>query len=142
MLDDIDKSILQALRKEGRLSMARLAERVGVGRATVYNRVDRLSAEGVIDGFTVRVNPAKVGLTVAALVTVQIKQHAWRRLRHEFASIPEVEYVALTAGEFDMVMLVRASSMEALRDVVLERLQTMPDVLSTRTLFVLDEVRP
>jgi DNA-binding Lrp family transcriptional regulator len=70
---------------------------------------------------------------------MDIDQHAWRSVENEVMNLPGVEFVALTTGTFDVVVLVRAADMETLRDVVLERLQSMPAVRSTQTSFVLEE---
>lgn len=139
-LDAVDRRIVAELVADGRLSMRDLAGRVGVSRANVYARVDRLHGDGVIEGYSARVRPQALGLGVAAIVIVGVVQNGWRSLRAKLeASFAEVEYVALTSGEFDMLLLVRCDSIETLRDVVLERLHTTPEVRSTRTLFILDE---
>jgi DNA-binding Lrp family transcriptional regulator len=140
-LDEIDERLLAVLRDDGRISMSALAQQVGIARATAYTRVERLVSSGVIARFTVDVDPARLGRAITALITVRIEQHAWRELKAQFAAMPEVEYVALTTGDFDMMLIVRAASTDVLRDVVLVRLQAMPQVRSTRTIFVLDEIR-
>ncbi|MBA2609435.1 MAG: Lrp/AsnC ligand binding domain-containing protein [Actinobacteria bacterium] len=71
---------------------------------------------------------------------IDIDQHAWRSIADRLVQLPGVEYVALTTGTFDLIMLVRAADMETLRDVVLEELQSMPEVRSTQTSFVLEEL--
>jgi DNA-binding Lrp family transcriptional regulator len=69
-----------------------------------------------------------------------VRQPDWRALRNELVEMPEVEYCALTTGTHDALILVRATDVETLRDVVLERLQGLPMVQGTQTIFVLDEV--
>jgi DNA-binding Lrp family transcriptional regulator len=138
-LDDVDRTIIDQLRHDGRLSVRELAERVGVGRATAYARLARLQADGVITGFTARIDRRRTGMTVTALVTLEIEQHSWRPVRDAVARIPQVEYVALTTGEFDILLLVRCPDVATLRDVVLVELQSMEQVRTTRTIFVLDE---
>lgn len=139
VLDDIDRGIVAALIDDGRLSVNELASRVGVSRATAYSRLDRLRSEGVITGFTATVDPAKLGLGVAALILVNVEQNEWRAARDELLHLPGVEYLAFTSGGFDMVALVRVASIEALRDVVLDHLHGATHVRSTQTVFVLDE---
>jgi DNA-binding Lrp family transcriptional regulator len=141
-LDPIDRRMVEALHVDGRVSVTELAERVQISRANAYSRFERLEHEGVIDGFGARIDPRRVGLDIAALITITAEQHAWRGLREELLAMPEVDYFALTTGEFDMVVLVRAPDVETLRDVVLVRLQNMPDIKATRTILVLDEVMP
>jgi DNA-binding Lrp family transcriptional regulator len=142
MVDEIDRRVVDELRADGRVSITELAERVGISRANAYARFERLRADGVITGFTARVDPRRLGLGIAALITITAEQHAWRDLRDVMLAMPEIDYFALTTGEFDMVLLVRAPDVETLRDVVLVRLQNLPDVNATRTILVLDEEIP
>jgi DNA-binding Lrp family transcriptional regulator len=123
------------------MSVNALADRVGVSRATAYARLDRLVQDGVITGFRATVDPAKVGLPIAALILVNVQQHSWQAARDELLSLPGLEYLAFTSGDFDMVLLVRVPDVVALRDVVLVRLHGSPHVRSTQTIFVLDEER-
>ena len=140
-LDETDRRILRELVADGRLSVNALAERASVSRATAYGRMKRLTDEGVITRFSAVVDPAKVGLAIAALILVNVEQHNWRTARDELAALPGLEYLAFTSGGFDMVLLVRVPDVVALRDVVLVRLQGSPHVRSTQTIFVLDETR-
>jgi DNA-binding Lrp family transcriptional regulator len=138
-LDAIDRKIVDVLRRDARLSVSELATQANVSRANAYNRLGRLTADGVIQRFTVDVDHRALGDAITALILMDIDQHAWRTVESEVMALPGVEFVALTTGTFDVVVLVRAADMETLRDVVLERLQSMPAVRSTQTSFVLEE---
>lgn len=140
-IDDVDRALIDALVADGRTSLTDLADHVNVSRSTVHARMQRLRDDGVISGFTATVDPAVLGLGVGALVFLDVEQHDWRGLRDELVALPGVEYLAMCAGRFDMVMIVRAESIAALRDVLLERIQRMPDVKSTETVLILDEIR-
>lgn len=140
-LDETDVAIVAALVDDGRLSVNELARQVNVSRATAYARLDRLRANGVITGFTAVVDQAKLGLPLAALLLLNVDQHSWRELSEELRHLPGFEYLALTSGEFDMVLLVRVPDIAALRDVVLVKLTAMAQIRTTRTVFVLDELR-
>lgn len=140
-IDDVDRALIEALIADGRMSLTDLADQVNVSRSTVHARMQRLRDDGVISGFTATVDPHVLGFGVSALVFLDVEQHDWRGLRDELAALPGVEYLAMCAGRFDMVMLVRAESIAALRDVLLERIQRMPDVSSTETVLILDEIR-
>lgn len=141
LTDDLDRRLLALLHDDGRLSVNELAHRADISRANAYSRLQRLRDTGVIEGFTVRVDPHKVGMDVAALVLVGIEQRSWRDMAAEVLALPGVEYLAFTTGGFDFVLLVRVPDVETLRDVVLEGLQSMPGVRSTQTIFILDEFR-
>jgi DNA-binding Lrp family transcriptional regulator len=141
-VDAIDRSLLNELRIDGRVSITELAQRVGISRASAYSRFERLRAEEIVTGFGAHIDPRRIGLEIAALVTVTAEQHSWRDLRDQMIAMPEVDYIALTTGEFDMVLLVRTPDVETLRDVVLVRLQNMREIRATRTILVLDEEIP
>lgn len=139
IVDDTDREILKALRTDARMPIAEVARRVNVSRANAYARIERLTSSGVIAGYQVRVDPRAIGLEVTALIFLTVEQQHWRTVRDKLIEIPEVEFVALSAGDFDFVVLVRASHTDELRDVILERFMAMPDIKGTRTAFLLDD---
>ncbi len=139
-LDPTDRRLLEVLADDARISVAALAERAGISRAATYTRLDNLRETGVIEGYSVRVNPARVGLGITALVLISGRQPAWRSLRRRLVSMPEVEYCAFTTGEYDALLVVRVPDVETLRDVVLERLQASEEIRATQTIFVLEEL--
>jgi DNA-binding Lrp family transcriptional regulator len=139
-LDQTDHRLIDELRRDGRLSMRALAERVHISRAGCYARVERLRREGVITGFTAVVDPRRLGPSLSAHIYLRISQHAWKDVRHELARITEIEHGQLVTGENDIVLFVRTRDAESLRALVLDRLQTMDGVLSTHTVLVFDEL--
>jgi len=141
-LDDIDLGILAALRADGRLSMRALAAQLHISRASAYARVERLEASRVITGYTATVDPRRCGYGLSAYVFLKIAQQSWKTVRRKVLSIPEVDHAALVSGEHDIMLLVRTRDAAALRDVVLTRLQGMPEVASTQTVLVFDEMSP
>lgn len=138
-LDDIDRRIIRLLQADGRMSVRQLAQQVHVSRSGVYARLSRLLADGVIRGFGARVEPERAGFGTSAYITLQIEQNSWRSVRDKLWRLPEVEHMALVSGDFDVVLLVRTANNRALRDLVFQRIQSMPEVRSTRTLLVFDE---
>ncbi len=141
-LDQIDLEILAALKDDSRISMTELAESVRVSRANAHARLTRLRQEHVIRRFTIDVDPAKVGLPTAALIAIKMDFHEWRNIWREVEKMPEVAYQALTTGDHDFLLVIRASSVETIRDVILERLNSIPGIQSTTTALLLDESGP
>ena len=131
--------MIDELRADGRASVPALAEQLGIGRATAYSRFDRLVDDGVIQRFTAIVDPATLGLDVAALIMVNVRQGEWRAAQTQLAALPAVEWVGLATGEFDIVLLVRCEDLHRLRDVVLVELHAVPAVVSAQTVGLLDE---
>jgi DNA-binding Lrp family transcriptional regulator len=140
-IDGVDRAMIAALVQDARISLTDLAETVNVSRSTAHTRMQRLRDANIITGFTASVDPQAVGLGVAAAVFIDIEQHDWRTLRAELAAIPGVEYLAMCAGRFDLMLIARAENIAALRDVLLEQIQRIQGVRSTETVVILDEVR-
>ena len=138
-LDEVDRRIVAALRADGRLSMRALASTLHISRASVYSRVERLEREKVITGYTATVDREKCGLALSAYVYLSVKQQSWKALRRKVLSIAEVDHAALVSGEHDMVLLVRAPDAATLRDLVLNKLQDMPEVQGTQTVLIFEE---
>jgi DNA-binding Lrp family transcriptional regulator len=139
-LDDVDQRVVETLRQDGRISVHELAARVNVSRATAYQRLARLRDAGVIRRFTVDVDHRQLGWPIAALVLVNVIQHSWREVGDHLRRLPGVDWLALSTGSFDYVLLVRAQDVDHLRDVILDGVQSISGVQSAQTLLLLDEL--
>ena len=142
MLDDTDRRILAELAADGRLSMRSLAETLHISRANAYSRVARLEAAGVIRGYHADVDPVATGLTTTAYVTLNLQQANWREVLGRLRALPGVVHIGLVGGEFDVILLVRAADNAGLRKLVLDEIQGMAGVVSTRTLLLFEESAP
>jgi DNA-binding Lrp family transcriptional regulator len=120
--------------------MRALAQELHISRAATYTRVQRLESAGVITGYTATIDPERYGHGVSAYVYLKIAQRTWKPLRDRLVQISQVEHAALVSGGTDIVLLVRARDVRELRDLVLERLHTMPEVISTETVMIFDEI--
>jgi DNA-binding Lrp family transcriptional regulator len=138
-LDDVDRRILGELASDGRISIRALAEEVHISRANAYARVNQLLADGVITGFSARLDPERAGLGTSAYVMLTIQQNTWREVAAALAELPYVEHYAMVGGDFDVLTLVRAPDNAALRHIVLERMQGIEGVRGTRTWLIFDE---
>ncbi|MFF9196532.1 Lrp/AsnC family transcriptional regulator [Streptomyces sp. NPDC014779] len=138
-LDAVDRDILRLLQADGRASVRSVAERVHVSRANAYARINRLIDDGVIRGFGARVNHERAGHGASAYITLKIVQNSWRTVREQLQALPGAAHIALVSGDFDVLLLVHTPDNRTLRELVLTRLQAIPEVLSTRTLLVFEE---
>lgn len=139
-LDAVNVKILEILREDGRISMSALADRVNVSRASVYNRVEQMTASGVIVGFSAVVDPGRVGLEVCAQVFVTVHPQSWHRFREGVLEMAEVEYCCVTTGEHDAMLIVRAVDIGGVHDFVTGVVAARPEVKSVVSVVVLDEV--
>ncbi|MFF2075076.1 Lrp/AsnC family transcriptional regulator [Kitasatospora sp. NPDC058162] len=138
-LDRVDRAILRLLQQDGRASIRSVAERVHVSRANAYARISRMVEDGIIRGFTARVDHERAGQGASAYITLKIVQNSWRTVREQLLSLPGVAHIALVGGDFDVLLLVHTADNHALRDLVLNRIQSIPQVLGTQTMLVFEE---
>lgn len=139
-LDACDRQILSELIRDARMSIRSLGENVHISRANAYARVNRLVASGVIKGFSARISHEQAGLGTSAYVSLSIEQNSWREVSTHLAELPYVEHVWMLGADFDALVLVRAPDNAALRELVIDRIQSIPSVRTTRTWLVFDEL--
>ena len=137
--DAVDRAIIDVLRRDARTSMTAVAEAVHISRAGAHARVKRLTDAGIITGYSVRTDPVLLGHHASAYVMMAIEQATWQDVRDRLTAIEEVEHMALVGGEFDVMLLVRARDARDLRRIVLEDIQAIPSVRSTRTTLIFED---
>jgi Lrp/AsnC family leucine-responsive transcriptional regulator len=144
-LDAIDRRILRALQRDGRLPVVALAEQVGLSATPCQRRVKRLEEAGVIARYAAMVDPARVGLPLQAFVSVALSSHAEEVVEgfhRALAARPEVLAAYATSGEMDYLLHVLAADFEAYAEFALKALLRMPGVKETRSSFVLSALKP
>jgi DNA-binding Lrp family transcriptional regulator len=141
-VDEVDAAMVRLLQADSRLSIRALAEQLGISRANAYVRFNRLVDSEVIRGFTIDVDHAALGLQTSAYVEISMEQNAWRSVSAALSQIDAVKYVCLLGGAFDALVLIRTCDNHSLRDVILDELQGIEGITSTRTLLIFEEVRP
>ncbi|MGW8813044.1 Lrp/AsnC family transcriptional regulator [Gordonia terrae] len=138
MLDETDKAIIQLLREDGRRTVRDIAGRVGLTIAPVKRRIDKLEEEGVITGYTARVDPARVDGELEAIVELRVMGNL--DLHHILDisdRIPEIIEVLTLAGDPDALARVRAANIQDLQRVV-NRIRNSGKVTGTKTQVVLN----
>jgi len=143
-LDRIDRKILQALQIDGRISNLKLAESVALSATAVLARVQRLSKDGVITGYEVRLDADKLGLGLMVFVEVLLDKTTPGVLDAFKAAVqgyPEIMECHMVAGGFDYLLKTRMADMNAYREFAGSVLWQLPGVRETRTYAVMEEVK-
>lgn len=139
-LDAVDRRILRALQRDGRLTTAELAEEVGLSPTPVWRRVKRLEEAGVIQGYRAVVDPTALGLTETIFVQVTVDRHS-RDLQLQFAAavaeMPEVLTAHFIAGASDFLLRVVAGDKADYYDLLVEKLYQLPGVHDVRSTFAM-----
>jgi len=134
-LDDVSKAIIEQLQQDGRRSYAAIGKVVGLSEAAVRQRVQRLIDGGVMQVVAVT-DPLELGFARQAMVGVRVTGRL-EPVADAIAEIPEVDYVVITAGSFDLLVEVVAESDEHLLEVISGRIRDIEGVLSTETFMYL-----
>jgi len=143
-LDRFDQAILTELARDGRISITELARRIGLSKSPTQARLRRLEDTAVIRGYTVLVDPIRLGLDHVAFVEVRLtdtREAALAAFNDAVTAIPEVEQVHLIAGNFDYLLKVRTRDMRAYRMVLAEKISTLPHVANTSTYVAMQAVK-
>jgi DNA-binding Lrp family transcriptional regulator len=143
-LDEIDRRILAALHADARISNSALADAVGIAPSTCHGRVRRLQELGVIRGFYTDIDPAAIGLSLQAMISVSLQANARGRIRNFIQQIrrkPQVMDVYFLAGADDFIIHVAARDTDDLRSFVVENLNADGDVAGTQTSLIFEHLR-
>lgn len=136
-LDPTDQEILVLLEQNARRTMGDIAERVALSTSAVKRRIDRMEETGVITGYSVVVDQAKVGRSIQAFTEVRFAGTAdMEEIRMAAIRLPEVQAVFTTAGDPDALVWLRVPDVERLGQVI-EQLRRSGRVTGTKTLIVL-----
>jgi DNA-binding Lrp family transcriptional regulator len=103
MADDLDRRLIALLRADSRTPAAALAAKLRVSRGTVQNRIARLVAQGVIQGFTVKTRPELEANRVRAIMTIAIEGERSGAVVQALRGFPEVDAIHTTNGRWDLV---------------------------------------
>jgi DNA-binding Lrp family transcriptional regulator len=138
-LSDLDRRLLAALREDGRAPVAGLARRLGVTRATVTSHLDRLVADDVIVGFTVRVRDEAAAGGVRAVSLVEVEGRSTDDVIRRLRGFPEIESMHSTNGAWDLVAEHRTPDLVTF-DRLLNRIRSVPGVINSQTSLLLTSV--
>ncbi len=138
-LDELDQRLLSALRADGREPVATLARRLGVTRATVNSRLDRLVQSGTVLGFTVRVREENDPRFVRAISLIEVEGRTTDDVIRKLRGFPEIHSLHTTNGGWDLVAEVRTTSLGNF-DRVLGQIRAVDGVVNSETSLLLTSV--
>jgi DNA-binding Lrp family transcriptional regulator len=134
-MDDVDRQILDALRRDARTPYTEIANDIGVSEGTVRNRVDQLVEDGVIERFTVSTSTGNVKAMIEIGVAMDVDTH---EVGDRMVAWDEVDFVWQVSGEDDIVLVVDAADTGGVNDLM-RRAREQEEVVSTKTRLILDE---
>jgi Lrp/AsnC family transcriptional regulator for asnA, asnC and gidA len=139
-IDKLDKKILSILSQNARMPFKDVAAECGVSRAAIHQRVQRLIEEGVITGSGYYVNPKSLGYRTCTYVGITLERGSmYKEVIEKVAKIPEIVECHFTTGPYTMLIKLYARDNEQLMDLLNNKLQAIPGVVSTETLISLEQ---
>lgn len=144
-MDDIrlaanDFKIMSCLQKDPRSSVARIAGLLGMPESTVRHRLNRLIEHRIIE-FSAVTNPLRLGYDIWALIEIQVELAKMHDVARRLAAAPEVTFVVITTGSYDILIAAVFRSNAELLDFITKRLSRLPGIIRTSTSSVLELVK-
>ena len=139
-VDKFDLAILKVLQEDARASLQAISARVGLSSTPCWARIKRMESEGVIQGYTVRVDPPSIGLAEIVIVQVTLESHTDETL-YDFGKmleqIPEVMEAYLVSGDYDYYIRIAVKDTRDYERLLRERLYRIPGIRHSKSSFVL-----
>ena len=143
-LDKIDRKIIKILQDEGRIPNSTLAQKVGISPPPCLRRVKILEDEGIIQGYSARINPAALGFTVVVFAQVKLSSHADNSMQTFFDFIYSMDRVRechLIAGDTDCLLKIVAKDWDDYQDFYQNELIKIPNIDHVRSQLSLQNVK-
>ena len=139
-IDKLDRKIMSILSQNARIPFKDVAAECGVSRAAIHQRVQHLIENGVIIGSGFHVNPKSLGYTTCTYVGLNLERGSmYRDVVERISTIPEVIECHFTTGSYTMLVKLFAKDNEQLMDLLNNKIQSIPGVVSTETLISLEQ---
>lgn len=137
--DELDRRMIAHLRADGRASLSKLADALGVARGTIQNRLDRLLETGTLLGFTVRVREDYEDRAIRAVMLIEVVGKSTTQVIQRLRGIAEIEALHTTNGNWDLVADIQVASLADF-DRVLREVRMIDGVANSETSLLLSSV--
>jgi len=134
-LDDVGKAIIEQLQEDGRRPYTKIAKAVGLSEAAVRQRVQQMVDDGTLQIVAVT-DPLRLGFRRMAMIGLKVDGDL-RRVAEKLAGIPEIDYLVMTAGSFDLLCEVVCEDDDALLALVNDKVRSVPGVRETESFIYL-----
>lgn len=140
MIDETDRKIIRVLQKDGRASLRKISEEVGVALGTVSNRVNRMESSGIITGYSVRLDPERVGWSLNVVIGLRIEKGRLIEIQEKISRDYRVCGVYDVTGDYDSMVIARAKDREDLDDLI-KNVMSVDGIERSLTQLVLNTVK-
>lgn len=141
-LDSLDKRILKILMKNARIPFLEVARQCGVSGAAIHQRTQKMIEDGVIAGSQFVINPKRANFNTCAFVGLQVnltKDTTHEQVFKLIIGIPEIVECHHITGKYSLLVKIYTKSNEHLKQILVEKIQSIPEITSTETFISLEE---
>mgnify|MGYP000621837136 CR=1 FL=1 len=142
-MDKTDISILRMLQADYKRSVKSIASELHLTSTPVFERIKKMEREGIIDKYSLKINPEALGLNLRAFCTVSLEAHDHTQLNRfakEIKALDEVIACYHVTGPFDYLLHILVEDMEAYQQFVIQKLSKMSSIRQVQSFFVMNEL--
>jgi Lrp/AsnC family transcriptional regulator, regulator for asnA, asnC and gidA len=137
LLDEISLKIIDILSRDSSTPFVEIARKIGISDATVHMRVRRLIATRIIRKFTISVNNCRIGYSHLAFMGINVEPGFAEEVVLGLSNVETVLEIHEMHGRFDLILKIRAKDLGEMRDVVVNKIRTLPHILEIELMTVL-----
>ncbi len=146
-IDSLDKKILKILVENARTPYLEIARECGLSGAAIHQRIQKMEQAGIIEGPTLKLSPRALGYFTCAFIGIQINLTTTRTHQEVFEKvrqIPEIVECHHITGKYSLLAKIYARNNEHLKQIIVEKIQSIPEIVFTETFISLEEgfIRP
>ncbi len=135
MVDELDKFILETLQEDGRTPFTEIARQAGVSETTIRSRYRSLVEAGIVSTVGI-VDPYALDFEAPAIIGISVEPGTIDQVAGKLAKLPEVSYLVMTLGSFDLIAEVFCRDLAHINDLLTHQIHLMPGVRSTETFMI------
>lgn len=143
-MDDIDKRIVTALQRDGKMVIKELAYTLNMTSSPVFERIKKLESDGIITGYRAQINAKKLGFQMTAFCSVTLENHHQETIEQFVADVkelPEILECYHIAGMFDYLLKILVRDMDDYQYFVTQRLAILQNIARVQSSFVMTEIK-
>ena len=131
--DELDMKIITELAREGNISVPNLSKKLGINTSVLYSRIKRLLKKKLIKKFTIMVDESLIGIGVRATMGINRDPKLKDQIHKSLMKTPEVVAISEVTGRFDILITLRATNLEELHTVAIEKIGKIEGIQNTET---------
>lgn len=130
-LDEIDKGILKALKRDSKITVKSLSSQLRLSATPIYERIKKLERAGVIQNYTINIDEARIGKRLIAFAHISLQNHTkklFAELENNLMAIPDIIEVHAVSGSTDFIVKILVEDMDDYKNFIMEKLFDVPNI--------------